>query len=160
VIPETPYLFSIAALSVSLAGFAGLIAAFRRGAEWRAMDLFRVREIVEFGFANALLALLVAPIVATVHDVARAVSIVCGLAAAYLVVATILLVRRQRGLSLPTSIDWYLPAASVSTGAFTAALIGLGSGEVAWLLWMLLFLLLRPMLAFIFVLALLRRDNG
>jgi len=160
VIPEAPFVFSIAALSVSLAGFAGLIAAFRRGSEWPAMDLFRVREIVEFGFVNAFLALLTLPLVATVHEVPRTVSIVCGIAALYLLLTTFLLMRRQRGLGLPTSVGWYLPAAAVSSATLVVALVGVVSGNIAWLLWTLLFLLARPMLAFVFVLALLRRDTG
>ena len=159
-IAEAPFLFSVAALSVSLAGFAGLIAAFRRGGEWRPMDLFRVREIVEFGFVSAFLALLTIPLAATLHDLPLSVSIVCGLAALYLVVTTFALVRRLRGLALPFTFDWYLPAALVSVGAFTAALVGFGSGDVAWLMWTLLLLLGRPMLAFVFVLTLLRRDGS
>ena len=35
-IPEAPFLFSIAGLSVTLAGFAGLVGASGRGAAWRA----------------------------------------------------------------------------------------------------------------------------
>ena len=124
------------------------------------MDLFRVREIVEFGFVNAFLALLTIPLVATVHEQARVVSIVCGIAALYLVVTVILLTRRQRELGLPTAPSWYLPAAAVTTSAFIVALVGFASGDVAWLLWTLLFLLARPMLAFVFVLAVLRRDTG
>jgi hypothetical protein len=52
-----------------------------------------------------------------------------------------------------------VPAAVVSGAAFTVALAGIGSGEVAWLLWTLLFLLARPMLAFVLVLVLLPRDR-
>jgi hypothetical protein len=81
VIPESPFVFSIAALSVTLAGFAGLIAAFRRGSEWGTMDLFRVRELIEFGFVNAFLALLTVPLVASRHELPRVVSTVCGIAA-------------------------------------------------------------------------------
>jgi hypothetical protein len=159
VIPESPFVFSIAALSVTLPGFAGLIAAFRRGSEWGTMDLFRVREIIEFGFVNAFLALLTVPLVVSLHEVPRVVSTVCGIAAVYLVVSVALLRRRQRALRLPTTLGWSVPAAVVSGAAFTVALAGLGSGEVAWLLWTLLFLLARPMLAFVFVLVLLPRDR-
>jgi hypothetical protein len=157
-IAEAPFLFSVAALSVSLAGFAGLIAAFRRGAEWRPIDIFRLREIVEFGFVNAVLALLMVPLVATTRDISRSVSIVCGLTALYLVVTTLLLVRRQRGLDLPTSLAWYLPAGTTGAITLTVALIGAGSGEIVWLLWLFLFMLWRPMLAFVFVLALVRNE--
>lgn len=157
-IAETPYFFSIAALSVSLAGFAGLIAAFRRGAEWRPMDLFRVREIIEFGFVNAILALLTVPLIATVHDVSRTASIVCALVAAYLLVTSILLVRRRESLDLPRTFGWYVPATLVTGAAFVLAVAGAVTAEPALLLWTLLAMLGRPMLAFVLVLALLRND--
>ena len=67
-ITEAPFLFSIAALPVSLAGFAGLVAAFRRGGAWEAIHLFRLREIAEFGFANAFIALLPVPLFASIAD--------------------------------------------------------------------------------------------
>lgn len=51
-IPEAPFFFSIAALSGSLAGLAGLVAGLRRGSDMPGHDLFRLREIVEFSFAN------------------------------------------------------------------------------------------------------------
>jgi hypothetical protein len=57
VIPEAPYLFSVAALSVTLAGFAGLVAAFRRGSELTPIDIYRLRQIAEFGLGDALIAL-------------------------------------------------------------------------------------------------------
>jgi hypothetical protein len=53
-----------------------------------------------------------------------------------------------------------VPAAVISGGAFAVALVGIGSGETAWLLWTLLFLLGRPMLAFVLVLSLLPRDHA
>jgi hypothetical protein len=105
VIPEAPFVFSIAALSVTLAGFAGLVAAFRRGGDWTAITVFRLREIAEFGFGNALLALVLIPLSATTGDVATALS-----------------------------------------------------GTVGSFEWELLFLLSRPMLAFVLVLASLRHD--
>ena len=54
-IPEAPFLFSIAGLSPSLAGLPGLVAVLRRGADLRPMDAFWLREIVEFAFANIVL---------------------------------------------------------------------------------------------------------
>ena len=60
-IPEAPFFFSIAALSGSLAGLAGLVAGLRRGSDMPGHDLFRLREIVEFSFANVLLAISTIP---------------------------------------------------------------------------------------------------
>ena len=55
VIPEAPFLFSIAGMSASLAGLPGLVAALRRGDDLLPMDAFWLREIVEFAFANIVL---------------------------------------------------------------------------------------------------------
>jgi hypothetical protein len=44
VIPEAPFLFSIAMLSASLAGLAGLVAGLRRRSDVRPIDPFRLRE--------------------------------------------------------------------------------------------------------------------
>ena len=83
-LPEAPFLFSVAALSVTLAGFAGLVAAFRRGADWKAMDVFRLREIAEFGLGNALITLLVVPLSTTTGDLPTALRICAVLGASAL----------------------------------------------------------------------------
>ena len=75
-IPEAPFLFSIAAVSASLAGLAGLVAGLRRGADFRPMDLFRLREIVEFAFANVLLALSTIPAALILGDTSSALRVV------------------------------------------------------------------------------------
>lgn len=53
VITELPFLLSIAALSLSLAGLAGLVAGLRRSDGPRPIDRFRLREIVEFALPPA-----------------------------------------------------------------------------------------------------------
>jgi hypothetical protein len=44
----------VAALSVTLAGFAGMVAAFRRGSELMPIDIYRLRQIAEFGLARPM----------------------------------------------------------------------------------------------------------
>src|SRR5260370_25396151 len=61
-IPEASYFFSVAAVSVTLAGFSGLVAAFRRGDQLRAVEGFHLRGVAETGLANALIALLTIPV--------------------------------------------------------------------------------------------------
>jgi hypothetical protein len=52
-----PLLLTIAGLSLSVAGFAGLMTAFRRGEGWSATDIWRMRGIVRLSFINMFLAL-------------------------------------------------------------------------------------------------------
>jgi len=58
-IPQLSFLFSIAGLSVTLSGFSGLVAAFRRSDNLRRVDAYRLRQIpdqhqlVGRGFRNA-----------------------------------------------------------------------------------------------------------
>lgn len=51
-IPADGFLLSISGLGVSLAGFSGLVAAFRRGAQWKPLDSYRLRQIPEMGLAT------------------------------------------------------------------------------------------------------------
>ena len=105
-IPEAPFLFSVAALSVTLAGFAGLVAAFRRGGEWTAAKVFRLREIAEFGLGKALLALLLVPLATTLGDLSAALRICGAVGVVLLVGGGLVLVRRRNALRLPRERWW------------------------------------------------------
>jgi hypothetical protein len=52
-----PLILTIAGLSLSVAGFAGLMTAFRRGETWTATDIWRLRAIVRLSFINMFLGL-------------------------------------------------------------------------------------------------------
>jgi hypothetical protein len=80
VIPSTAFLLSVAGLGVSLAGFSGLVAAFRRGATWQKIDAYRLRQIPEMGLAASVLALLTIPLADTVHDASATIHIASGAA--------------------------------------------------------------------------------
>ena len=155
-IPEAPFVFSIAALSVTLAGFAGLVAAFRRGSEWSPLDVFRLREIAEFGLGNALLALVLIPLSTTTGDLPTALR-TCGvLGVVFVLGGVVLLMRRQRRLGVSGERGWYLLASVVDLAAIGAGAATLVTGTAGFFEWELLFLLARPMVAFILVLASLR----
>ena len=51
VLPPLPYLLSVAGLGMTLAGFSGLVAAFRRGGVWKPIDAYRLRQIPEMALA-------------------------------------------------------------------------------------------------------------
>jgi hypothetical protein len=156
VIPEAAYLFSVAALSVTLAGFAGLVAAFRRGPELMPIDIYRLRQIAEFGLGNALIALSIIPLSTTTGDLTLAVRICGAIGLVFIFVGAALLLRRRRGLGVRgqagvNPIIVIIDLAAIASGVATVLV-----GSVGLLEWELLFLLARPMLAFTFVLASLR----
>lgn len=152
-IPEAPYLFSIAALSASLAGLAGLVAGLRRGADVRPIDLFRLRQIVEFSFANVLLALGTVPLTLTLGDPADAVRVASGAGLVYAVVTAVILVRRMQHWSIAWTPIWRASVALLNVGILAAGLAALYTGDFAAYEALLLALLARPMLAFLLVLA-------
>jgi len=72
-----PYFLTIAGISLSLAGFAGLLASFRQsGGSWARVDLWRLRRIVSRSFMGVALALIPIPVFAIVADEALAVRMV------------------------------------------------------------------------------------
>lgn len=152
-IPEAPYLFSIATLSVSLAGFAGLVAAFRRGAELRQMDLFRLREIAEFGFANAVLALSLIPLSSLPGGTASAVRIAAAFSLVYLLAHSAVLVGRWRRNRVPVQVHEVVIISVLNVAILITIGITTASGAMAAYQSLLLLLLARPMTAFLFVLA-------
>jgi len=141
---------------MSLASLAGLVVAFRRSGSWAAYDLYRLRQIVEFGFANILVALALIPLV-PILGAETAVRLVAAVAMVVFVAHVIVLVRRRHETSptirLPLAVVLVdIPAIMLLTAALVLGTVA------AWEL-ALLALLARPMLAFLLVLATLRGDG-
>lgn len=157
-IPEAPFLFSVAALSVTLAGFAGLVSAFRRGGGWTPMDVFRLREIAEFGLGNALVALVLIPASTTLGDSTSALRLAATLGLVFVIGHSLLLIRRHGILALPPGRWWYGLGAILDVGAIATGIAAAVGGSIGLFEWQLLFMLARPMLVFVLVLASLRHD--
>jgi uncharacterized membrane protein len=154
---DESFLFAIAGLSASLAGLAGLVAGLRRGERLLAVDQLRLRQIVEWSFANALFALALIPLGSWL-GVTTAVR-VGGLIATGLVVVTMLLLLRRIGRAgLPMDRTTLIVAATVDLTAFLAGLAAAASGELIVLQVALLALVARPMGAFLLVLS--KMENG
>lgn len=150
-VPELPFLLSIAALSASLAGLAGLVAGLRRTDGLRPIDAFRLREIVEFAFANALLALSVVPLTALTGQVETAVRLVAAAAGAYLLANVAILLRRLRQTDIAMT-TWVRVAGVLDLAIIAATAWAIVTGQLAALQVLLILLLARPMVAFLFVL--------
>jgi hypothetical protein len=150
-IPEAPFFFVMGTMSLALAGLAGLVAALRRGETMRSIDLFRLREIVEFAFANALLAVSTVPL-AVVLGAPAATRIIAFAAILYLIVVSAYLFRRLRRSGNTVRAPWVAVAAVLDGFAIIAALSAAVLGAVAALEATLVLFLARPMTAFLFVL--------
>jgi hypothetical protein len=155
VIPEGPFLFAIGGMSLSLAGLAGLVATLRRDSsgEFSPLDRFRLREIVEFSFANTLIALSLVPLSSSLGSTQDAVRVLAGIAIVYLVMTVAVLLRRQLARGIPIQRGWAVFIAAVNVLIAVAAVIALFSGTVSAFEWLLVLLLARPMIAFVVVLA-------
>jgi hypothetical protein len=150
---EAPFFLSIAALSASLAGLAGLVAALRRGEGLSTNDRFRLHEIVEFSFANIIIAISVIPLTSLTGSVETAVRIGGVAAFAYLVVNTLLLGRRARRMAIQLKQEWVVFVALLDLAALVLAGATVVTGSVGSFQALLVVLLSRPMIAFLFVLS-------
>jgi hypothetical protein len=149
---EAEFFFSIAALSASLAGLAGLVAGLRRGPDMPREDLFRLREIVEFCFANVLITISTIPLAAALGAVTEAMRTAAVIALFYLAGIIALLRRRQRRFGVQLSRAWYSVVIVLNLSAVLAALTTVATGSVASFEALLVILLARPMVAFVLVL--------
>jgi hypothetical protein len=148
---QAPFLFSIAGVSASLAGLAGLVAALRRGSALGAMEIYRLRQIVEFAFANVILSLSAVILLGAVDpDVAVALVAIAGIV--YFVVDIVVLFGRIRRTGLPIRRPWLYVVSAVDVGSLAVGFGALLSRSVPAIEAFLLVLLLRPMVAFLIVL--------
>jgi hypothetical protein len=103
-ISEAPFFFSVTAVNVTLAGFSGLVAAFRRGEQLRSAEVFHLRGIAETGLANALIAWMTIPVATIRGDLRTAIRILSLVVLAYVGVQIAVFARRQRRMSVPVPV--------------------------------------------------------
>ena len=151
--PDSPFLLSIAALSASLAGLAGLVAALRRGEGLSANDRFRLHEIVEFCFANIVLAIGMIPLTTLSGHPETAIRIGGAVALAYVVANIVILTRRARSMAIQLNWGWVTVVLALNVAAIVASTAALLTGAVGAYQSLLVVLLVRPMAAFLFVLS-------
>jgi hypothetical protein len=152
VIPEAPFVFSIAAISSSLAALAGLVAGLRRGPSLNAIDLYQLREIVESAFVNVLLTLAIIPM-STMAGLEAAIRVTGAVTFVYVIGHGLLLERRRRQTGIATRRSRLIVVLAIGPPALVMAAVAAATGAVWALEIMLLLLLARPMAAFLLVLS-------
>ncbi len=150
-IPEAGFLLSIAGLNASFAGLGGLLIGLRRGPELRPLEALRLRQVVEFAFANLLLAISAQPLVALL-GVDPAIRLSAGLSFACIVLAMPLLQRRVARIGIAWGRWWAASAIGLSAiGALLAAATFITPSAALYEL-LLVVMLARPMVVFVLVL--------
>ncbi len=155
-IPEAPFFTAVAGVSTTLAGFSGLLVAFRRGDQLRQVDLFHLRGIAETGLANALLALMTIAIATLVGDLRSATRILAVIVLAFIGFQITVFALRQRRLSVRAGLPQAIGAVAIDLAAVVLAVVTIVARAVGVYEALLLVLLARPMWDFIRVL----RDMG
>ncbi len=150
-IPEAPFLFSMAGLSASLAGLGGLLVGLRRGPELRPLDALRLRQVVESAFANLLLAVAVQPIVSLLGREAG-FRVLAGLTLAYVTTALPVLHRRVERVGITWGRWWAASAILLSAAGAGLSLATLAMPTAALAELLLVSMLARPMAVFLLVL--------
>ena len=150
---DPSFLFLIAGLSVSLAGFSGLVVAFRRGGPLTPTDAYRLRQIPEIGLTTALMAVGSVPVADTVGVGSPAVRIMSGFALVFTTAHIATLWARRRKMQLRQDMSATLRDGLVFLAIIAGAGFSIAIGSAVAYEWLLALMLARPMVAFVMVLA-------
>jgi hypothetical protein len=159
-IPLSTDLIAIAGLGVTLAGFSGLVAAFRRSGQWKPLDSYRLLQIPEMGLSTALIALATIPLALTVGSGRAAIQWASGLALIFVIGQVVVLITRARAMGIELPRGGTISAGLVDTATFLVGAYSLALGSLPAFEWLLLLLLARTMLAFVLVMADMPSDDG
>ena len=151
-IPEAPFFFTVAAASVTLAGFSGLVAAFRRGERLRTVEVFHLRGIAETGLSNALIALLTIPVATIAGDLRKATPVMSAVVIAYVLAEIALFALRGRRMSVRSSVPQAVGAIAIDVAIIGLAVVTIVVRATSAYESVLLLLLGRPMWDFVQVL--------
>jgi len=152
-IPLTTDLIAIAGLGVTLAGFSGLVAAFRHSGQWKPLDTYRLVQIPEMGLSTAVIALATIPLAETTGSGRTAIQWASAAALLFTLVHVMVLVVRARSMGIRLPLWGVIGAAVIDIATLGTAAFSLTLGSLAAYEWLLLLLLARPMLAFVLVMS-------
>ncbi len=138
---------------MSLAGFSGLVSAFRRGSPLRALDAYRLRQIPEMALPTGFIALVSLALFDSTRDAALTIRIAGGGGLLFTIVNALVLIMRLQSMQVTVK-----PADLLLATVLNLAAIGLGVAAVAApaagaFEWLLTVLIARPGAAFLLTLA-------
>ncbi len=149
--PQAAFLLSVAGLNASFAGLGGLLVGLRRAADPQPLDGLRLRQVVEFAFANLLLAIVVQPSVELL-GAETGLRVCSGSSLVYMAVALPVLQRRVARVGIAWGRWWAASAVALTLiGAVIAAATLLAPSAGLYEL-LLVVMLARPMVTFLLVL--------
>jgi putative flippase GtrA len=151
-VPEAPFFTAVATVSMTLAGFSGLLIALRHGDQLRRVDMFHLRGIVETGLGTALIALLTIAVATLVGDLRTATPVLAAVVIAFIGFQITVFAVRQRRTSVRVGRLQSVGAVVIDVATVVLAVVTIfiraaGAYEV-----LLLLLLARPMWDFVGVL--------
>lgn len=151
-IPEAPFFTAVATVSMTLAGFSGLLIALRHGDQLRRVDMFHLRGIVETGLATALIALLTIAVATLVSDLRTATPALAAVVIAFIGFQITVFAVRQRRTSVRVGRLQSVGAVVIDLATVVLAVVTIVIRAAGGYEALLLLLLARPMWDFVGVL--------
>ena len=152
-LPQLAFLLSIVGLSVSLAGFSGLVAALRRDSPRTRLDAYRLRQIPEMSLAAGFIALITLAVADSVGNAAGAIRILGAAGLVFTAFHMVLLVRRARLMGIRLTTTNLVVATVVDAATIVAGLVTVASATAGAYEWLLALMIARPGLAFLLALS-------
>lgn len=138
---------------MSLAGFSGLVAAFRRGSPLRAGDAYRLRQIPEMSLPTGFLALVALTLGDTTGSASLTIRIVGGAGLLFTIVNALVLIDRLGRMQVKIDVRDFLVALVLNVAAIGVGIAAVAAPTSAALEWLLTLLIARPGAAFLLALA-------
>ena len=151
-LPQLAFLLSIVGLSVSLAGFSGLVAAFKRGVPLRPVDAYRLRQIPEMALATGFIALITLALADTVGNASIAIRVAAVAGLLFTGAHIFVLARRARAMNMRLTGTNVVVAGVIDIAVIVAAVVSVIVGSAAAYEWLLALMIARPGLAFLLAL--------
>lgn len=148
-IPEAPFLTAVATVSMTLAGFSGLLVAFRRGDQLREVDIFHLRGIAETGLANALIALATIAVSTLLGDLPATTRTMASIVLVFIGFQIVVFTVRQRRATINVGWTQAVGAAAIDLASAVVAVLTIVFGAFGLYEILLILLLARPMWDFV-----------
>lgn len=136
-------------LSVSLSGFSGLLAAFKRGVPLKPIDAYRLRQIPEMALAAGFISLMTLALSDTFGDPATTIRIAGATGLLFTLVHILILIRRIRAMSTPMTNTTWVVASAIDTAVLAAGIVTVIVANAGAFEWLLVLMIARPGLAFL-----------